>query len=149
MIVLIAATWITNTDNAYAGGLSAVMVFHLKDEMRAAATLVTGVLGTILAMAGFADYFSDYLSFMGDFMIPMLGIIIADYWIVKRGDPSRYEHRRGFHMAGVVSWLAGYAIIKLIPFGFPFLQGVIGSMVLYVLIMAVTEKESKAAAGSR
>ena len=84
MIVLIAATWTTNTDNAYAGGLSAVMVFHLKDEMRAAATLVTGVLGTNLAMAGFAD-----------------------------------------------------------------LQGVIGSMVLYVLIMAVTEKKSKAAAGSR
>lgn len=140
MIVLIAATWTTNTDNAYAGGLSAVMVFHLKDEKRAAATLVTGVLGTVLAMIGFADHFEGYLTFMGDFMIPMLGIIIADYWIVKRGDPSRYQHRKGFHVIGVVSWLAGYAMIKLIPVGFPFLQGVIGSMVLYVILMELLEK---------
>ena len=133
MLVLIAATWTTNTNNAYAGGLSAVMVFHLKDDKRAVATLATGVLGTILAMMGFSNYFSDYLTFMGDFMIPMLGIIIADYWIVKRGDPKKYQHKKGFNVIGVVSWLAGYAIIKLIPVGFPFLQGVIGSMVIYVI----------------
>ena len=84
-------------------------------------------------MMGFSNYFSDYLTFMGDFMIPMLGIIIADYWIVKKGDPSKYQHKKGFNVVGVVSWLAGYAIIKLIPVGFPFLQGVIGSMVIYVI----------------
>lgn len=133
MIVLIAATWTTNTSNAYAGGLSSVMVFHLSDDKRAMATLLTGLLGTVLAMIGFANYFSDYLTFMGDFMIPMLGIIIADYWIVKRGDPSKYARVPGFNKIGVFAWLAGYGIIKLIPVGFPFLQGVIGSMVIYIV----------------
>ena len=142
MIVLIAATWTTNTSNAYAGGLSAVLLFHLKDEHRAMATLVTGLVGTVLAMIGFSNYFEEYLSFMGDFMIPMLGIIIADYWIVKRGDPTKYAHKAGFNVIGVVAWLSGYAIMKLIPIGFPFLQGVLGSMILYVVGMMLFRRTS-------
>ncbi len=142
MIVLIAATWTTNTSNAYAGGLSAVMVFRLKDERRAIATLVTGLLGTVLAMVGFSNYFSEYLSFMGDFMIPMLGIIIADYWIVKRGDPTKYAYKSGFNGMGVVAWLAGYAIMKLIPVGFPFLQGVLGSVIIYVVGMLYMQRNA-------
>lgn len=142
MIVLIAATWTTNTSNAYAGGLSAVLLFHLKDEHRAMATLVTGLVGTVLAMVGFSNYFEEYLSFMGDFMIPMLGIIIADYWIVKRGDPAKYVRKKGFNVMGVVAWLSGYAIMKLIPVGFPFLQGVVGSMVIYVVGMLLIKQSA-------
>lgn len=142
MAVLIAATWTTNTSNAYAGGLSVVMVFHLKDDRRAMATLFTGLLGTALAMVGFSNYFEEYLSFMGDFMIPMLGIIIADYWIVKQGNPTKYAHKKGFNAMGVVAWLSGYAIMKLIPVGFPFLQGVVGSMIIYVVGMLLIKRTS-------
>ena len=119
-----------------------MMVFRLKDERRAMATLITGLLGTALAMVGFSNYFSEYLSFMGDFMIPMLGIIIADYWIVKRGDPTKYAYKHGFNGMGVVAWLAGYAIMKLIPVGFPFLQGVLGSVIIYVVGMVYLRRDA-------
>ena len=49
MIVLILATWTTNTTNAYSAGLNAVMVFNLKESGRSLATVVLGAVGTVLA----------------------------------------------------------------------------------------------------
>ena len=57
MLVLIAATWTTNTTNAYSGGINAVMMLNLADEKRAIATMVSGMIGTICALVGLADHF--------------------------------------------------------------------------------------------
>lgn len=135
MIILIASAWTTNTANAYSGGINAVLMLNLKDDKRAAATIVSGVLGTVCAAFGLADHFEAFLTILGEIMLPMMGVIIADYWITGRGRASDYKLRAGFNWVGIVSWLAGYAVTKLISVGIPFLQGIVVAVVLYVIGM--------------
>ena len=135
MLVLIAATWTTNTANAYSGGINAVLMLNLKDDKRALATVVSGVLGTICAAFGLADHFEAFLTILGEIMLPMMGVIIADYWIVNRGKPERYLYREGFNWVGIVAWIVGYAVTKLIPYGVPFAQGILVTIIVYVIGM--------------
>ncbi len=134
MLVLIAATWTTNTTNAYSGGINAVMMFNLSDEKRGMATMVSGVIGTICALLGFGGYFEEFLYVLGDLMLPTMGVILADYWIINKAKPENFKVTDGFNWIGIVSWLVGYAVIKFIPYGVPFAQGIIASGVLYVIL---------------
>lgn len=140
MLVLIAATWTTNTTNAYSGGINAVMMFNLKDEKRAAATMVSGVIGTVCALLGFGNYFESFLYVLGDLMLPTMGVILADYWIIDQARPERFKTTDGVNWLGIVSWLAGYAVIKLIPYGVPFAQGIIAAGVLYVVLAKTVKR---------
>lgn len=58
MLVLILATWTTNTGNAYNSGIAICNMFSLKDNMRSWMTLLAGVIGTLLSLLGFAVTFS-------------------------------------------------------------------------------------------
>ena len=130
MLVLIAATW----TNAYSGGINAVMMFNLSDEKRGMATMVSGVIGTICALLGLGGYFEEFLYILGDLMLPTMGVILADYWIINKAKPENFKVTDGFNWIGIVSWLVGYAVIKFIPYGIPFAQGIIASGVLYVIL---------------
>lgn len=141
MLVLIAATWTTNTTNAYSGGINAVLMFNLPENKRAAATMISGVLGTVCALLGLADHFEDFLYILGDLMLPTLGVIVADYWITGRGRPEKYRFTEGFHWAGIIAWLCGYAVIKFIPYGVPFAQGIICAAILYLILNKVMPKK--------
>lgn len=140
MLVLIAATWTTNTTNAYSGGINAVMMFNLSDEKRGMATMVSGVIGTICALLGLGGYFEEFLYILGDLMLPTMGVILADYWIINKAKPENFKVADGFNWIGIVSWLVGYAVIKFIPYGIPFAQGIIASGVLYVILAKTTKR---------
>lgn len=147
MLVLIAATWTTNTTNAYSGGINAVMMFNLKDDKRAAATMISGVLGTICALLGFASHFESFLYVLGDLMLPTMGVILADYWIVNKAKPENYKTADGFNWLGIISWLVGYAVIKFIPHGVPFAQGIIAAGLLYVILAKTVGRPQDKEAG--
>ena len=65
MLVLILATWTTNTGNAYMSGLAACKMFSIKDSKRPLVTMICGVLGVIMAIAGLADFLNTYISILG------------------------------------------------------------------------------------
>ncbi|MGN0711219.1 MAG: cytosine permease [Anaerovoracaceae bacterium] len=147
MLVLIAATWTTNTTNAYSGGINAVLMFNLKEEQRAAATMVSGLLGTVCAVFGLANHFESFLYVLGDALLPTMGVILADYWIVGKGRPENYKMRDGFNVVGIISWLAGYAVIKFIPYGVPFAQGILTAAILYCVLYRVCKMDKEGANG--
>lgn len=134
MLVLIAATWTTNTTNAYSGGINAVMMFNLPDNRRAAATMISGLIGTVCALLGFANHFEDFLTILGDIMLPVMGVAIADYWLINHGKPELFKSFDGFNINGIASWILGYLVIKMIPVGVPFAQGIIAAAVTYVIL---------------
>lgn len=140
MLVLISATWTTNTTNAYSGGINAVLMFNLAENKRAIATMVAGLIGTVCAVLGLADHFEDFLYILGDALLPTMGVILADYWIIGRGKPENYKMPEGFNWLGIVSWLCGYAVIKLIPYGVPFAQGIITAAILYVILAKIVKR---------
>ena len=71
MLVLILATWTTNTGNAYMSGLAACKMFSIKDSKRPLVTMICGILGVLMAIAGLADFLNTYISILGAPVTPI------------------------------------------------------------------------------
>lgn len=123
LLVLIMATWTTNTTNAYCAGLDAVLLLNLKDEKRAAATMIMGVAGTALAVMGMADHFESFLYLIGDTFMPMMGVMLADYWVVGKGKAQLWGYVNGWNISGLAAWILGTGATILIPLDFSFAIG--------------------------
>lgn len=145
IMVLILATWTTNTTNAYSGGLNLVMLFNLKDDKRAMATMIAGIIGTIVAVTGFADNVSGLLDILGVLFMPVGGIIIADYWFICKGRAEKWSAAEGVDWVGILAWIAGCIGSYYIPFGYALYMGFFISMLLYAVLRKLfpTKADSK------
>ena len=114
MIVLILSTWTVNTLNATAQVSNVVMMFGLKESSRGKVTLISGCRNSF-AVAGILDHLSLFIDLLGAALTPLAGVILADYFILKKGDPKNYEYREGFNWKGLFSWAVGFAVTKLMP----------------------------------
>lgn len=131
---MILATWTTNTVNAYSGGLAITKLFNLGDSNRALATGIAGALGTLLAIAGIIDYFINYLLVLTSAIPAVAGVMIADYWIVKKGDASKWNKVPGVNLAGIISWLLGVVAGNVIKVGVGPLSGIVVSLFAYIIL---------------
>ncbi len=81
-LLVIASSWISNTINLYSCslGLSSILLNVKKWKLE----VVSGVVGTLLAIAGIMDHFITFLELMSFVFIPAGSIYLSDYYIVKR-----------------------------------------------------------------
>lgn len=107
LIALVSATWTTNVTNAYSGGLAMANLLGLDESKFTLTTGVAGTIGTVLAAAGLLGKFSAFLNLMSGLIPPLAGVLIAEYWLVNKGDKSRFQLRKGFYAPGVISFLVG------------------------------------------
>ena len=142
MVVLILATWTTNTTNAYSAGLNAVMVFNLKENKRSLATLLLGAIGIVLAAVGIAGYFETFLNFLGNAFMPIVAIFIMEYWVFGKGKPENFKMRDGWYLNGLIAWLVGF-VLAFAPVGISFVNGMVSSAVLYGIIRLVQNQKGK------
>jgi len=118
LVVLILDNWTINVLNLYTGGLS---LANLTTRLgRFWSTLAVAVVGVLLAiLPAVVDDFSDFMTAMGNVFAPIVGVIIADYVVVKRGridvdalfdlhGPYRYTH--GVNVTAL-AWSAIGAVI--------------------------------------
>ena len=142
MLVLILATWTTNTGNAYNSGIAICNVFKLRDDMRSWMTLLAGAIGTLLALLGFDAAFGTFLHYIAAFVPAVAGVAIADYWIMGKGRPDLWEEHPGVNWIGVISWVAGFAVAKWTTFFVPTLSGIIVALIVYCVLSSVIKNES-------
>ena len=147
MIVLILATWTTNTANAYTAALALMKVCSLKDSKRPGITMLCGAIGIIIAIAGLADALTTFITILGSFVPPIAGAVIADYWVVGRGKPANWHPVKNVNFCGIVAWAVGGFIALMlnlspppIAFNSPALFGIIISCVLYIVIYKIAGK---------
>lgn len=140
LAVLVLATWTTMATDAYTGGLAITSLLHLSGTKRAVATAIAGVCGILLAVFGIMGYFGAFLDLMAACIPPVAGVMIADYWILKKGDPSAWKETPGVNWLGVVALVAGVAVALLLPVGIPTINGVLTSMVLFVVLSLAYQK---------
>lgn len=141
MLVLILATWTTNTGNAYISGIAICNMFKLKDGRRPVVTLIAGAAGTALALLGIADVFAGFLNIIAALVPAVAGVAIADYWIMGKGRADLWEPFEGVNWIGVVSWLAGAAVAKWGTFFVPTLMGIVVAIVVYCLGALIIKNE--------
>ncbi len=147
MLVLILATWTTNTGNAYMSGLALCKMFSIKDRDRPKATMGVGVLGTVIAIAGLAGALESFINIVGATVPPIMGIVIADYWVICRGKAENWKPQRGVNWAGIIAWICGggFALCETLGLFSVFsaaLDGVIIAFLAYIVLYLALRNSS-------
>ena len=155
LVALIAATWTTNVTNAYSGGLSLSILLGLDENRSHACTGVAGIVGTILGAVGIIDKFTAFLTLLCALVPAFVGVMIADYWIIGGGKKENFRIRDGVFAPGMIAFLAGAFVACLtggtftyfpaiaflnVPFFVGPINGIVVSMVLYVLLVKCWKK---------
>lgn len=110
LIVMVFATWTTNINNLYSASLSIARVLpKVRDWL---ITLVSGVIGTLLALGGIMDHFVDFLILLGIIVPPIAGIYVADYFALR---PTRINLDEDapvpdFRWDAITAWILGCAV---------------------------------------
>lgn len=146
-IILITATLKINDWNLYSSSLGFVnfidTVFGMRLN-RAMITIAVGVLGTILSAAGILEQFVGFLTFLGVVVPPIAGIMVVDYYVLRRHrDELRQSAREGalparqerFNPVTLVAWASASVVGYTVQWGIPALNSLIVAAVLYYAIM--------------
>lgn len=121
LLVLLLAQWTSNDNNLYCSALGFAVVF--KKFKKWQLTLISGVIGIILALVGIYDNLITFLSFLGILIPPMGGVIIADYFFFNgKYYKAEYQDKlrtvnvlplAAWIIASVVSLLSTYTAFSL------------------------------------
>ena len=116
-VVVLAQVTTNITANLVASAYAANAIGSPKVSYRVGA-VITGVLGLLTLPWALLDYFLVYLPALGAALAPVAGIMIADYYLLRRRrldlpalfDPvGQYRYWRGVNPAALIAWGAGAA----------------------------------------
>ena len=144
LIIVITGTLKINDWNLYSSTLGVVNFISTgfgKNLNRMSATIVLGVIGSILAAAGILTQFTGFLMILGVAFPPIAGIMVAEYFVVKRWRGELDATRVAGTLpataprivpATIVIWLASALVGYFTTWGIPPLLSLVLSMVLYI-----------------
>lgn len=117
-LMLLLATWTTNITNAYSAGLAIVTGLELKENKRGIATAIAGLIGTLLAVGGILDHFVSFLTILTALVTPIAGVMIADYWIICKGNKQTFANKQNHFSLAIWAWAIGClpALVVTPPF---------------------------------
>ncbi|QWF79981.1 cytosine permease [Amycolatopsis sp. CA-230715] len=143
-LVLATAILKINDWNLYSSSLGLVNVVDVlfgRKVARVHVVLVLGVLGTAASAFGIADDFAGFLTAVGVLTPPVAGVLIAEYFVVRRCRPvfdALREHgsapgaHRDWMPSALVSWALGTAFAVFFDFGIPAINSVVVAFVSYL-----------------
>jgi cytosine permease len=107
LVTLIFAQWTTNDNNLYSGSLGLTNLAPISKKL---ACIIMGIIGIIIALAGIQNVFVPYLMALGLVVPPMAGVILCDFFILRRLLNKKYVVEKG----GEMPWVNILAIIAVI-----------------------------------
>ncbi|MFI9624475.1 cytosine permease [Streptomyces sp. NPDC052042] len=146
VIVVLMSTAKINDWNLYGSSLGVVNFFQVvfgKRLHRGFITIVLGIAGTVLSAVGIMTHFTDFLSVLGVAIPPIGGIIVAEYWVVKRMRKPLDDTRESETLPktsptwvpmSLVIWIAAFCVGKFYDGGIPALNSLITAFVLYSVL---------------
>lgn len=146
VLVVLMSTAKINDWNLYGSSLGVVNFFQVvfaKRLHRGAVTIVLGIAGTALSAVGIMTHFTDFLSVLGVAIPPVGGIIVAEYWVVRRmRAPLDATRDAGTLPAtsptwvpmSLAIWAAAFCVGKFYDGGIPALNSLLTAFVLYAVL---------------
>ena len=145
LIIVITGTLKINDWNLYSSSLGLVNFISTtfnKNLHRVGTTIVLGVVGSILAAAGILSQFTEFLIVLGVAFPPIAGIMVAEYFVVKRwrgeldatraaGTLPKFAPR--IVPATIVIWVISAVVGYFVTWGIPALVSLFLSMALYII----------------
>ncbi len=156
-IILIMATLKINDWNLYSstlGIVNAIDTLFDKKVSRMRTTWVIGGIGTLLAAGGILQHFEGFLIILGVAIPPIAGIMLTDYWILRRSrarlDASRQQESIPSHMESInwpmiVSWIGAFCAGYFIHWGIQSINALVAAIVLYWVLSQFSQRAVPAA----
>jgi cytosine permease len=137
--LLFVAQWTSQIVAVYSAGLSLGNMVNANDvRTQKILTLIIGILGIILALAGILNRFMAWLLALGVVFSPLAGIMTVDFFFLRK---EQWEDIGGWNivatLALIVGVIIGYYNQYKNPIGIPPLQVYILTGVIYYIIMRV------------
>ena len=136
LLVLILAQWTTNDNNLYTASLGLSNIFNVK---KSKITLTIGILGSILGGIGAANYFINWLSILGIGVPPMAGVIMADYYLIRKQNYRFKDEKQlpEWNINAIISWIIGCIVGFTFKFGIASINSLIVSIIVYTVLMKI------------
>ncbi len=158
VIIVVASTVKLNDMNLYSSGLGlATMInalFNVKIN-RSTMLWILGIVGTLLSVFNVINYFTEFLTLLGVALPPVAGIMVIDYYILKRNRPVLEETRakgelpakvEKWNPIAIVTWVLAFCVgeaSSIMNFGIPGLNSLIFAGVVYWILMSVMKSVKK------
>lgn len=137
LLILILAQWTTNDNNLYTSSLGLANIFNIS---KSKLTLIIGILGSILGGLGIANYFSGWLNILGIGVPPMAGIIIADYYVVRKQSYRFIKDVKQipeWNVNALTAWILGSIVGFVLKVGIASINSLLVAMLVYLILMKV------------
>jgi len=130
--IVIAGSWVLNSLNLYSTMLSVESTWPKLDNRLLVVGL--GILGTLAAFLNILDYLLSFLFYLAIVFVPVAGVIIIDYLLIRRSayHERRVEMQRPFAPLAIVAWVAGATVALLGSGGFIHLSGIAALDAMFV-----------------
>ena len=138
-----------NDINLYSASLGLtnfIQALFKRNISRGMATLIMGILGTILSILGILNHFIDFLTILGVAIPPICGIMVADYYILKRSRKALDATRESgelpktaekWNPIAIITWVIASICGFFLTFGIGAINSLIISFALYLLLMKI------------
>ncbi|MBC7094447.1 cytosine permease [Thermococcus sp.] len=116
-IILILSQWTTNDNNLYSATLALSNLYPPIPRWKYG--LITGIIGTILAVFRLYEYYTEFLTLLTSTIPQLAGVMITDYYILKRAKFYSYGNvrkLREINPSAVLAWLVGVIIAQLFTY---------------------------------
>lgn len=159
-VVLVTATLKINDWNLYSSSLGIVNLFDVvfrKKISRAGVAMLFGAIGTLLSVLGILSHFEGFLSLLGVAVPPVGGIIVVEYFLVRRyrdeletsratGQlPRSYE---SWNPLTLVSWIAAFLVGEFLKWGIPSINSLVVAGLAYYVLSKVVNRSRAVTYGS-
>ena len=154
LLIIVLSSLTTNVINLYSASISFVNVFP-KVEPWKIIIPAGAVVGGIAIIPNLIGHFITFLTIVGSIFIPLIAIMLVDFFMVKKqkvsaeemlkDDPSSaYWYRGGFNWTALIVWFIGIILYNLLANFWPVLGACIPTFIvigaLYYIVPKGAEK---------
>lgn len=145
LLIVLTGTLKINDWNLYSSSLGLVNFVSTafgKNLHRVRTTFVLGVVGSVLAAAGILGHFTDFLIVLSAAFPPIAGIMVAEYFIVKRWRPELDKSRAAGELpataprvvpATIIIWVLSSLVGYFVTWGIPSITSLVLAIILYII----------------
>jgi cytosine permease len=136
LVLLFLNMWTTQDNTMYAFSVAGAHMF--RTNKRTWFVLGGATIALILAWAGIYEALVPYLILLGTFIPPIGGIIMADFWLYRRGAfPPLDQPQPAFNWAGIISYVVASAIAYFSSqanIGIAPINGIVAAVIIYYVL---------------
>lgn len=158
LVLIVVACVTTNVVNLMAAGVSITNVTKKVKPLQSIwlVTIVAGILMLVpLYMTSFLDTFTMFLEYIGMVLSALLGVLVADYFFVKRRkyDVSEFEvvggkywYYKGVNLKAVAVWVIGvvfHLMIQNISFFMETIGAIYPTILMTTILYTVISRPAK------